>query len=118
MKLPHAEEAIASEDKLTTYLLDEAHQEGRGKALFFQHFGFSVAQWKVLAQALLDHARTYNIAKAERTRFGTRYVVEGYLDTPVGRRPMVRTVWFVRRGETAPRLVTAYPLEDDDDTRT
>ena len=32
-------------------------------------------------------------------------------------RPAVLPVLFVRRGETAPRLVTAYPLEDDD-TRT
>ena len=96
MKLPHAEQAVASEDKFTTYLLDETHQEGRGKALFFQHFGFSVAQWKVLAQALLDHARAHNIAKAERTRFGTRYVVEGQLETPIGRRPAVLPVLFVR----------------------
>ena len=44
VKLPHAEQAIAVEEKFTTYLLDETHQEGRGKALFFQHFGFSVAQ--------------------------------------------------------------------------
>ena len=96
MKLPHAEQAIVPKDKFTTYLLDETHQEGRGKALFFQHFGFSVAQWKVLAQALLDHARAHNIAKAERTRFGTRYVVEGQLETPIGRRPAVLPVLFVR----------------------
>lgn len=118
MKLPNVERAVAPEEKFTTYLLDETHQEGRGKALFFQHFGFSVAEWDVLAQALIAHAQKYDVVKMESTRFGMRYVVEGELDTPIERRPAVRVVWFIRIGETRPRLVTAYPLEDDDDTGT
>ncbi|MBP8972301.1 MAG: hypothetical protein KBH93_00385 [Anaerolineae bacterium] len=118
MKLPYSEQAVVPEEKLTTYLLDETHQEGRGKALFFQRFGFSVAQWEVLAQALLAHAHEHQVVKTEGTKFGTRYVVEGALATPVGRRPAVRVVWFIRSGESAPRLVTAYPVEDGNDQRT
>lgn len=114
MKLPNIEQAILPEEKFTTYLLDETHQEGRGKALFFQRFGFSVAEWNVLALALINHARAHDIVKAEKTKFGTRYVVEGELDTPVERKPAVRVVWFVRTGEAVPRLTTAYPLEEDD----
>ncbi len=49
MKLPNVEQAILVEAKFTAYLLDETHQEGRGKALFFKHFGFSVTEWNVLA---------------------------------------------------------------------
>jgi len=66
----------------------------------------------------VNHARAHDVAKMERTKFGTRYVVEGELDTPAERRPIVRVVWFIRSGETAPRLVTAYPLEDDNDKGT
>ncbi len=43
---------------------------------------------------------------------GTRYVVDGLLTTPVNRSPRVRTVWILEAGSAAPRLVTAYPLED------
>jgi hypothetical protein len=118
VKLPNVEQAVAPEEKFTTYLLDETHQEGRGKALFFQHFGFSVAEWDVLAQALIEHAHEHEVVKTENTRFGTRYVVEGELNTPTERRPSVRVVWFVRIGEITPRLVTAYPLEEDDDKGT
>ena len=36
--------------------------------------------------------------------------VEGELPAPDGRRPRVRTVWQVDKGQIAPRLITAYPL--------
>jgi hypothetical protein len=111
MKLPNAEQAIVTEAKITTYLLMETHPEGGGKSLFFIHFGFSVAQWETFAQALICHAHEHEVVKMEPTRFGTRYVVEGELYTPSGRKPAVRVVWFLRLGETMPRLVTAYPLK-------
>ena len=44
------------------------------------------------------------------TEFGTRYTIEGMLRTPDGRRPLVRVVWFVDKGDNRPRLVTAYPV--------
>jgi hypothetical protein len=40
---------------------------------------------------------------------GEKYVLEGLLETPGGKRPPVRTVWIIDAGLTAPRLVTAYP---------
>lgn len=64
----------------------------------------------MLDQALRRHAADHEIAKTEETPFGTRYVVEGPLQSPDGCNPMVRVVWFVERGETIPRLTTAYPL--------
>lgn len=112
MKLPNVERAITPEEKFSTYLLDDTHREGRGKALFFRQFGFSGIDWHVLAQALIDHARTHDVVKLEHTKFGTRYVVEGRLATPIEREPLVRVVWFVRNSENVPRLVTAYLLEE------
>lgn len=115
MKLPNVNQAIILEEKFTSYLLDETHVEGRGKALFFKMHGFSIDKWITLAQALVEHARTHDVVKLEQTKFGTRYVVEGRLVTPVQREPRVRVVWFVRNDEVFPRLVTAYPLEESDD---
>jgi len=42
---------------------------------------------------------------------GKKYIVDGAIETPSGKTPMVRTVWIIDSGETIPRLVTAYPYE-------
>lgn len=115
MKLPNRDQAIVPEAKITSYLLDVEHESGRGKALFFVRFGFSVAKWEVLAQALIQHADEHDIVKQEATRFGTRYVIEGILQTPSRRTPQVRTVWFIPKDKQEPRLTTAYPLKEQDD---
>ena len=51
------------------------------------------------------------VTRVEPSPFGARYVVEGIMAAPDGRAPGVRSVWFIRTGEDAPRFVTAYPLE-------
>ena len=63
------------------------------------------------AKALLRHASEHEVAKIERTPFGTRFVVDGTMGTPGGRAPNVRSVWFVESDQDTPRFVTAYPLE-------
>jgi hypothetical protein len=32
------------------------------------------------------------------------------METPDGRKPVVRSVWFIEHGSQTPRFVTAYPL--------
>jgi hypothetical protein len=44
------------------------------------------------------------------TPYGTNYVIEGELKTPVDRTPLVRAVWVIDKGSEIPHLVTAYPL--------
>jgi hypothetical protein len=46
------------------------------------------------------------------TFFGPRYNVDGKIVTPDGRNPTIRTVWQMDHGELAPRLITAYPVEE------
>lgn len=111
MKLPNFESALVSEGKITGYLLSTTHRDGRHKAAFFLGFGFATGDWQTLAKALLSHASEHEVAKAESTPFGTRYVVEGTIVTPSGRTPSIRSVWFVENNEDTPRFVTAYPLE-------
>jgi len=86
------------------------HRDGRQKAAFFIAHGFQGEAWERLDQARRQHGFDHEMAKTEQTPFGTRDVVEGQLQTPDGRNPVARMVWFVRRGETFPRLATAYPL--------
>ena len=111
MRLPHFEQAIIPQRKLTEYLLSRTHRDGRGKAAFFASFGFTIETWERLAEALRRHATEHDVAAIEATPFGMSYTVEGALLAPDGRWPLVRVVWFIETGETVPRLVTAYPLK-------
>ncbi len=62
MKLPNFDKAEAPEAKITEYLLNETHPSNQGKAAFFRSLGFALAAWTVLADALLNHAATHEVA--------------------------------------------------------
>lgn len=120
VKLPNYPKAVIPESKITDYLLSTTHPSGRGKAIFFMHFGFSIEKWYELANALLVHAAEHDISGIEPSPFGMRCIIEGKLHTPVGRKPMIRAIWFIDHGTDIPRFVTAYPgdVSNEDDTGT
>lgn len=111
MKLPGVEQAVVSKEKIIGYLLSLEHWSGRGKAIFFLRFGFQTKKWRELADALIEHAAANEIESEVKTDYGKKYIIEGEIETPSGRRPVVRTVWFIAKGESIPRFVTAYPEE-------
>ncbi|HEX6800405.1 MAG TPA: hypothetical protein VF116_22025 [Ktedonobacterales bacterium] len=109
MRLPYLQNAQVTESKVVDYLLSEDHSEG--KAAFFGAFGFTLEHWQILRDALLAHAASHEIIReVVASPYGTKYVIEGTLPTPVGRNPAVRSVWIVDAGTEIPRLVTAYAL--------
>jgi hypothetical protein len=110
MKLPNAQLATVPEQKVTHYLLNPAHPAGGSKAAFFLRFGFTVAEWQRLAEALRRHARENDVAATEQTPHGVRYVVDGPLTAPDGTSLNIRTAWYINPGGDAPRFVTAHPL--------
>jgi hypothetical protein len=110
-RLPNAGEAIIERGKIVDYLLNSEHRLGASKARFFSGFGFSSERWEALADALRVHGQTNEVMEVRETGFGQRYAVDGKLDTPDGRRPMIRSVWQLDKDAIAPKLVTAYPLE-------
>ena len=111
MKLPNLPLAQVHREKIVGYLLSPTHRDGRHKHDFFIRFGFRPEAWEQLADALIQHASDYEVSSQQQTPFGVRYVIEGALRCPDGRRPLVRVVWFIDSEEEVPRLVTAYPLE-------
>lgn len=111
MKLPNAELAVVDRAKIVDYLLSETHVVGRHKGAFFRRVGFAASRWQELAAALRNHAIEHEIAREEASPFGQRFVIEGIMQTPTGRTPYVRSIWFVRFEETAPRFVSAYPIK-------
>jgi hypothetical protein len=110
MKLPGVQSASVPERKVTQYLLNPAHPAGGSKASFFLRFGFTVAEWRRLADALLQHAREHEVVETEQTSHGTRFVVDGPLTAPDGTRLNVRCAWYIDSGGGAPRFVSAHPL--------
>ncbi|MGH7796053.1 MAG: DUF6883 domain-containing protein [Candidatus Binatia bacterium] len=110
MRLPGIGKAEVNETKIVKYLLSTTHRAGKSKAAFFMAHGFDPQRWKDLDTALRQHAIDNEIAREERTIFGTRYVVDGVLKTPDGQPLNVRTVWFIDDDNDAPRFVTAHPL--------
>ena len=110
MKLPNAEQAIVEIAKLRHYSLDATHEEGQHKARVFASvlgIGADGAEW--LRARLFEAALLGEGVPGRNTPHGQRDV----LDFPLarGRREArVRSVWNIRPGETAPRLVTCYVL--------
>lgn len=110
-QLPNSDKLIIERAKIVDYLLNLEHRVGASKARYFHQFGFSLAMWEQLAEALRAHGQMNEVRRVHETDFGPRYEVEGKLHTPDGRSPLVRSVWQFDNGTVAPRLITAYPLE-------
>ncbi len=109
-KIPGIENAHVEMSKISDYLLATTHPDGRSKAEFFMRFGFTSKNKDALIGALLGIARDNEVAEVVESAFGTRYVIDGPLQSPDGRAPAVRTIWIIENERPAPRLVTAYPM--------
>jgi hypothetical protein len=106
---PLPPERRVDRSKIEDYLLHPIN--GRGKAAFFEAFGFSVLRWDELRTALLEHAASGRLTEAVVSPYGTRYIVRGGLRTPDGRnpQPVVCSVWQADQDAEGVRLITAYP---------
>ena len=111
MGLPGADQAEISEEKIVQYLLSSTHPRGRSKAEFFGKHGFTMNNWRALAEALRRHAAENAVASVRHTPYGTRYVVDGAMAAPDGTTLNVRSVWFISETTSVPRFTTAHPLK-------
>jgi hypothetical protein len=109
MKLPNRDNAFVPLAKLHYYLLSYTHSVGQAKARFFREFGFDETNTSLFESTLLSVAQTEEVLDTIATPFGTKYIVDGSISTPVGTAVSVRTVWIIEHGDNRPRFVTAYP---------
>lgn len=109
MKLPNSENAIIEREKIVDYLLNPAHPDNGGKSEFFNSLGFDRDNWQEFAEALRRLSEEADIAEMVESPHGTKYIINGELESPTATRTMVRMIWIVDIGRLAPRLVTAYP---------
>jgi hypothetical protein len=113
MDLPNEDRAIVEVEKVRDYLLSKSHPEGHGKAEFFAAKGFCQERWHELAEALKQVAHENAVTKHMNSPHGQKYIVDGILRAPTGLTALVRTIWIVDTGGESPRLVTAYPKEQE-----
>ncbi len=91
------------------------HPVGRHKQRFFVAVGFSYDRPEDLVAAIRRVAREGMLRDETATRYGTKYIMDGWLVAPIGR-VGIRTVWIVPEGSLVPELVTGFPhsLERED----
>jgi hypothetical protein len=90
-------------------LLSETHAVGKSKAKFFRAFGFDETNVAALEQGLLSIAQVEAPVEVVQSPYGTKYIIDGFLETPSGTSVKVRTVWVVEARGARPCFVTAYP---------
>jgi hypothetical protein len=110
MKLPYSDRATIARRKLTAYLLSTTHPGGRSKARFFRSRGFDEKNCDLLTEALLRIARSEEVRETVTSAYGSKYVIDGHMQTPSGGQVRLRTVWIIEHGGKIPHFVTAYPL--------
>jgi uncharacterized membrane protein YidH (DUF202 family) len=111
LNLPNSRHTRIEREKITSYLLSTCSSGGRSKAKFFSGFGFRIEQWQIFADALRVHGASHEVLRTTETSYGTKYIINGSLETPDGRNPYVRTVWQIDKGNDYPRFITAYPAD-------
>lgn len=109
MKLPNADLAVISLDKLVEYLLNVEHDRGGSKARLLLEFGYSRENWQRLEGDIRRFHLSADVKFVRETAYGTRYEISQVLETPNGRTLRLRTVWQTDKGMDYPRLITLFP---------
>jgi len=112
MRIPGADRAIISREKIVKYLLNLDHPDGRSKAAVLVHAGFSADRPEELEHALRTQHLSLTARKGKPSAFGEKQEIVGPLTGPAGR-VMVRSIWIIRPGESVPRLITLIPEKQE-----
>jgi hypothetical protein len=109
-RLPYSGEAILDIRKIEDYCLNPSHPRGRHKARVFRdalELQRSDAAW--LRDAILEAVRSTEPSQGMTDAWGTYWQLDATIGRQ-GRTAVVRTIWIVRTGESAPRFITCWVL--------
>ncbi len=108
MRIPGADHAIISREKIVEYLLNLDHPDGGSKATVLARAGFSAEQAEGLEHALRTQHLSLAASKGKPSAYGEKYEIIGPLTGSAGH-VTVRSIWIIRQGERIPRLITLVP---------
>lgn len=110
MKLPYRNNAYIPKAKLTGYLLSQTHAVGRFKSKYFRALGYDELSVSLFEEALRIIAQSQDIKKISQTPYGTKYIIDGKIETPSEKVVKLRTVWIIEKEQKRPRFITVYPV--------
>ena len=109
-KLPCADDAEVSIDKLRDFCLSPTHEEGQYKArVFASRLGLNAQDRLALRGWLLRAVQGEEATLFCGDQYGWRYTVDFTL-TWQGRRAVVRSLWIHERGAVTSRLLSCFVL--------
>lgn len=104
---------IIDKVKVTNYLLNNNPPEGRSKAMFFKLYGFDQRRPKQFQNAMKNHFYVnFRTSISEETAYGIKILLQGPIETPIGKEVLIKSVWFKELNSDFIKLVTAYPSND------
>ena len=105
---PNAERAEIDLRKLTGYVLDPGHPEGRNKARVFEAvLGYNQSNATELVRQVRENLGRVPARLGTTDAFGLRYTVDVPVVGPKGS-AVVRTGWIVKSGSDIPTLTTMF----------
>lgn len=108
--IPNAERAVIDMRKLTGYVLNPQHPQGKHKArVFASVLGLSAEDAILLRDALLGAVQTKDATIVDEDDYGVRYQVDFEMTTNTGT-STVRSGWIIRTDEDYPRFATCYVM--------
>lgn len=106
--LPNADRAVIETHKLSGYVLNPAHPQGKHKARVFESvLGLTQADVEILRDALQVAVQSEEAVMIDKDRYGVRYQLDFEMTTQTGA-AMIRSGWIIRADEDYPRFVTCY----------
>ena len=109
MRVPNAERAIVSSEKLTGYLLNLSHKRGGAKARLLLSVGYRSDNPQALEADLRSQHLLLDVTGTSTNQYGVVYEIDGPITTPSGRAVQFRSVWQIDTGADVPRFITMYP---------
>ena len=109
MGFPNGDQATIRIEKLTEYVLNLDHPQGKHKArVFAAALGITAPDPMPLLHALREAAISQEPVPGKVNRYGARYTIDFPMTGPFGE-VTVRSAWIVR-DDLPPDLVTCYIL--------
>ncbi len=110
---PKAKPMIGAQ-KFTEYLLN--HEKSRGKSKGFEQvFAFNNNNWHLFKAEIKKNFNIDRMEKKHSDQFGDRYEQVMEITGANGRKAFIRTAWILEKSKFAPRFVTAYLCDEEDD---
>jgi hypothetical protein len=111
--LPSAKEAVQNPGRYTQYILDPENPVGGNKARLFQSIlGYNKSNYQSLVDQIAEGVTEDDAIDRGENEYGHNYRVDiPDVEGPNGKTATVRTNWFIDKGSTIPRLISAWPLK-------